>query len=296
MPIEAMVVIGIVIAVIIGALVAKKKKKNKVYQDIVTTTPPKPHRFVHYGYYLSFFQQLLKTYPHISLHWYGFKQTVDELIDELKAMPNVGLVIDLHTLIFTGEEYPEVKKRSDEEAWANCIAFFDRLRAEGFLNQVLVLYPIDEPNHRFRNGDSETLWAIDIAKRLRAHYPEMANAKIGVIYMTDRPYYGKDQYELIGLDDYKRMSSILAKNSLYDQLIATIRPDQQIWLVAGGGTQWKHNPKPWVDYALANPRVWAVICFLWTRPYLEQTDPGVQDMPDMKEAWTQAGRVLIGKE
>jgi hypothetical protein len=147
--------------------------------------------------------------------------------------------------------------------------YLDRLQAAGLLENVAAVYPMDEPDvHGIT--DAQVKAANAMYRRIMAGYPGLAGKPLAVFYACGtgrRPGLSGDRreelYDWIGCDDYDRSCSVLAPSAAVPDLLAAMRPDQRLLIVAGGSSPWRQDPACFAAYAHREPRVVALLAFLW---------------------------------
>jgi hypothetical protein len=159
------------------------------------------------------------------------------------------------------------------------LAFKNKLAALGLLDNVVALYPVDEPElHDL--SDAALTFAL---AQIRAVWPE---AKLAVCYGDTGRYPALAAYDWIGIDNYGAGAGVL------NQLPA-LRPGQHHIVVPGASEPWKHDPAPFMAYANAHPEVVWVMPFVWFDG-LDGHYKGARSN-GMAETYRAAGRKATGK-
>lgn len=267
--------------------------------DIEIPVPAQVRTDLLYGYYSTDDAQPAQVKDHANLHWETQFQGVDGAVRHMKTM-GCSTVLDVSAQL--------VSRTRDDAGWhsrllprlqavAGLQMLFDRLRAEGVLDQVVALVVHDEPNL----GDclpGELPSAVQIVKSVTADYRELKDVKLAVIYagLNDGEVYPNPElFDWVGLDSYKERSSILANDSYYGNLIKQLNPSQRLILVPGAYVG--QDPEPFVRYANANDRVVAFLPFLWHDvSNADESFKGLGNGPeDLKAKYIQAALNMTGR-
>lgn len=230
---------------------------------------PAPTIFRHdlyYGYYGSDDAQVDQTSGHVNLAW-EMRWDGDAAAIKRLQTHHLPTVLSVQWPLY-GES-----TKALPDAVAGLRALFDQYRASGVLQQIIVLYPIDEPDGRGFN-DPDVLVGNSLLRGVAAEYAELSGVKLGVIYSTHWSFPGISSYDWVGFDDYGQRSGIFV-NGEYDRLKNTLRPNQRIILVPGGADPWKQDPTEFFNMAENDPQVVALVPFIWIDNYGQSTHLGI---------------------
>ena len=205
--------------------------------DPAPIVSPQRHDLL-FGYYLSDGPQIAETADHTNLYW----SDGDSSHILLARKPTV-LMLDW--LMF----HPDAEN--------NLRSHFGYLRAIGALQYVAWIYPMDEPDVNGISDDDMTR-ANETLRRVAAEFPELFGVKLAVIYGQTGRRPGLASFDLVGVDRYGSS----ARERLADALNG-LRIDQRVILIPGGSDPWKDAPEPFLEVANSDPRVAAIIPFLW---------------------------------
>jgi hypothetical protein len=214
---------------------------------------------------------------------------LDQRIAEMKATGKptmLGVEGEMYKALNSDGSVIGVK--TDAEIDASLTVTFDALRAAGVLNQVVSLYPVDEPEVHGLD-DRQVTNANTVAKRVMARYPELANTKIAVTYTSKQVLPGFATYDLIGMDDYGPGSDILVSTA-WQEIMTKLTPKQRVFVVPGGASPWKQNPEAFIRYAQNTPQCVGILVFIW-RDWDGHTGVVNNGMADTYRA---AGRSIVG--
>lgn len=162
------------------------------------------------------------------------------------------------------------------DAIPRLLAFKAQLDALGLTDMVIALYPADEPELRGLTDAS----LVPLLQSIKAAWAK----PLAVIYGTSGPTPGLAAYDWISRDDYGSGTGVFKR-------LPQIRADQHWFLVPGGADPWREDPNPFVTLATGDPRIVAVVAFLYA-PYEGGQGIGTNGM---LTAYCAAGRQAIGK-
>jgi hypothetical protein len=128
-------------------------------------------------------------------------------------------------------------------------AALQTIKKQGGLHHIIALYPQDEPDVAGLDDAQATAKfkaARDAAKAVGIDVPIMC------VYGS-KGYPGVGAVDIVGHDNYGRgpLVPLLVRN------------DQKVVYVSGGCNPWREAPVAFVDAAMADPRAWGVINFIW---------------------------------
>jgi hypothetical protein len=255
------------------------------------------------GYYGSLREQVAETRGHVNLFWPFQFEGPDKLIKDIRtaAMPTV---LDVAAQMTTRNENGKAVLLPDAEERLR--EFFVRLKSEVVIHNIIGLTPGDEPNSQFESLD---VWvdATVIIRRVAAEFPELINVKVWLLLNGAAPMEEWAPHaDVVGFDVYNRKSSIFLERSWfppkkdgeYTRLSKMLRPGQRTFLVPGGAKArdvYEQDPTPFINAAHTYAEVMAVVPFLWSSAVdKDNVITGIQDLPAMREAYTAAGRAIVG--
>ena len=129
-----------------------------------------------------------------------------------------------------------------------------------------MVYPADEPETA-QNGarsDAQVAAMVGWLRDVMSGFTALSGKPIGVIYAcSSRLRPGMAVFDWIGCDDYGSGCLVTAASGAYDDLLAALLPDQRLMVVAGGADPWRQDPACFESYAHRNPKVAALIAFIW---------------------------------
>jgi len=280
------VILGLIVAVL-GVYLWKKRPVKDI--DI----PEYPRREgIFYGYYGCIGDQAAVVKDHTNVLWEGQMEGIDKAILNMKVAQK-PVILDVSQQVFDINRPSGRNHDFDPHAIRNLRELFDRLRQEDVLRYIVALVPQDEPNTNVRS-EQDLQMAIDAIKFVKQYYPELNETKLAIIYAAKPyPYMLKNQFDWIGVDDYDLKSQIFV-NGTYAQLKEGLLPHQKTILLPGGA--FGQDPKPFVNFAYANPEVGLIIPFVWFGP-LQANDKwtGIKDEPSQRILYEAAGRSVTGQ-
>lgn len=232
--------------------------RNPFERDIDVPAPDVWRTDLLYGYFGCMDDQVTETKKHINLfmesNWMGLHGAISNILSA-----QLPTILDVSWYVFN--DTPTGDKRTVRgNAAAMLHGYFTDLARASALRYVRYLYPMDEPNNTVLD-EAELMKAIELIDRVASEYTEIRNAKLAVIYATDKPYIGLDAFDFVGIDHYDVFSRILLEP--YQLLRNQMRPGQQTILVPGGQSPWKQDPLPFLNFAERNSEVGMLLPFLW---------------------------------
>lgn len=177
---------------------------------------------------------------------------------------------------------PDTRSPLKPTALAELTKVFGDLHTAGVLHMVRALYPIDEPDLAGKS-DSDMFNAVGVVRAAAKQFVDLADVQVWCIYgQNGTP--GVDAFDAVGWDNYQSGAGALG---WYAQLPA----GKGKILVPGGAEPWKNDPGPFVQRALSDPTVVAVIAFLWVD---YAGGKGINDN-GMLAAYRAAGKQIIAQ-
>lgn len=165
---------------------------------------------------------------------------------------------------------------------ADLAQVFNDLKATGVLGMVKALYPIDEPDLTGKS-DAQLVAAVTVLRTAAAAFPELAGVRVWTFY-AQNGLPGLSAFDDVGSDHYGDTSRALA-------WYAQLPPNKGKLLIPGGAQPWRDDPAPFVQYALANPSVTAIIAFL----YVDYSAGQGIGSNGMLPAYRTAGKTIIAQ-
>lgn len=290
------IIIGLSIFAVLAALYFGYKELEKRYYDYEVPDPKSHRSDILFGYYGSYGDT--SSVDHTNLfwcvpHWEGLDKAVKDI-----RIANKYTVLDLQACLFEKKVGDKVYTPFPEEQQQHLlISLFNRLRHEGLLHLVKILYPVDEPNLPETAVDDYMPAAIALVRKIADKYPELNGYKIGVSFYFDKPMQHIGLYDVVGFNNYNAKSGIFRRKWLwkgegqYFQMKKLLRPDQRTWTYPGG--TYGQDPKSFINFAHSNPEVLAIIPFIYSVPPWETTFKGIKDIPEMLAKYREAGLSLL---
>lgn len=287
-------------AVILGLIANHLRKRYYRYREgyDVKINPPKIKRTdLGFGFYARLDNQREETKDFTNIDYEIMFDGVDGLVNNMQLAKR-PTIIDVGYFITQRNENKKSILR--EDAHQRLKEFLDRLSSENLLQYVLGITAGDEPNSQFQNIE-EWHKSVAVIKQLSSNYPELSSLKIVMLLnggaSNDELKMWCPHADWVGFDLYKKKSSILEPKrwphpgGLQVQLESWLREDQKTFLVPGGS--YEQDPWPFVYYAQNNPKVVAIIAFLWPS-VVDGNNPitGIRDIPHIREEYTKAGHYI----
>jgi hypothetical protein len=148
---------------------------------------------------------------------------------------------------------------------------FESLVVRGLLDDIVALYPIDEPDGAHKS-DAQVTAANATLRRVMASFPQLEQTKLAVIYTAGNQRPGIASYDWVGFDDYDR--GCIALDNGYPALKAQLRPDQRLMIVPGGADPWRQDPACFFAKAQLDQQVIAIVPFIWFDNWEDITKAG----------------------
>jgi Big-like domain-containing protein len=299
---------------------------SQIFTVSATPTPGGPF----FGYFGDCTYCTLETYQHTNLIFtacWGYINSDPALQDinnciaarlvEAKQQGIPTAIVSIGHLVYIGTDptnpqppFGSLIYRGAGAAKPYLRSLFNQLRLNGVLTMVTALYPIDEPDIALYNtNDSKISITNADIRAVASEYPELAGVKLAVIYSENFHFPGIASYDWVGFDSYKNDSIMFGTDSCdpengcihypgpYDYFLAYVGPSQRILLVPGGASApndvFATDPVPFYDKLVADPKVIAMIPFLW------QDVPGAQIVGirsnGMAKPYCKVGLQITGK-
>lgn len=165
----------------------------------------------------------------------------------------------------------------------NLRVYFAALRDAGVLDQLIGVYPVDEPNGIISdaqvletNAAVRKVWAEFSPRKLLLcvcygglEQPTWWQLLLGKWLGINKdkwvdksmPLVGISDYDVVGGDDYPQGADILPQ---YDRLLSRLGPLQKVMLFPGGCSPWRQDLAPFTTWAQAHAdRTFAICPFTW---------------------------------
>jgi hypothetical protein len=137
-------------------------------------------------------------------------------------------------------------------AWGQPMdAMLAKIKEQGGLHHIIALYPQDEPAEAGLN-EEQTVAKFEAARAVARAVGLDPPPPVMVCYGR-KGTPGFSNADIVGMDDYGRGAIKLD----------LVRGDQRRFYILGGCNPWREHPFPFVDAALADPKAWGVISFIW---------------------------------
>jgi hypothetical protein len=268
--------------------------RRYVWGDVTIPMPAILRTDLHFGYYLSTPGQLAKTADHVDMFWHAQFYDSDQLAIELKGL-DIPVVLDCARQLFRRDA--SGKSFVSDTAAADLHALFSGLKDRGLLAQIKYLSPMDEPN-LFCASEAELRQAVGVLKAEAGRWTELS----GVQYLCN---YGEntdklwcfDAFDRVGVDCYGEKSEALTRGAHAD-LMQSLLPHQKVFILPGAA--YGQDPTPFIAYAHSEPRVWAVIPFIWAHIPASADKEGWTGLekqpPEAQERYRQAGLMTLNKK
>lgn len=230
-----------------------------------------PRDTVYYGYYGDLSYQYEEVKDHVNTVWIAAwdrhpRSWVDVVHERVLQASKDGIK---SVIMMTNDTY--VNKRFNYIALSELEELFNKLDTSNLLDKVVAIYPTDEP-------DGSGISSEEIAKgnaairNVMSKYPALKNTALAVFYTGSEQYQGIQYYDWVGFDEYDIGEKAL--QAKYRRMLTRLRSDQRTMIIPGGCDKWRQDPRPFVDFALENPRVVALVPFIW----IDNAAPGNDDV------------------
>lgn len=253
------------------------------------SAPLAPGRPVLFGYYGAVNSTLPEVSGHATLAWVMGWNGTGSWLDNASAQLAQARQLGFRSIVLG---LPQAYDANAPEALREALSV---LSAQGLLDGITAVYPIDEPDLNGKS-DAEVTRANAAVRAAMAEFPQLALTKIAVIYSAGGQRPGVASYDWIGFDDYD--SGCAALSGAYEDMKRRLRADQQILVVPGGADPWRQDPSCFVARAQQDPQVVAVVAFLWFDDSSDITRAGSGPAGirsnGMAQAYLEAGRIARG--
>lgn len=233
--------------------------------------------------------QVEETKDHCNLHWESFWEGDAIALRNMREARLAGMVItvDVSGDLFERASPSQLALRPDARARldARCRWLLDN----GLGPSVRSLFILDEPDIRRHSACGLMPKGAEIMRKVITGLPDLWHARLAINYTSD--FCHRELFDDIMFDDYPARSSIFAPGGKYERFVSELRPHQRTAVFAGGYSDHRQDPTPFVNYAHAHKEMFAVLCFLWRDPHGNGFE-GISSDPEMRAAYTAAGRAI----
>lgn len=241
------------------------------YMPYSRDTFSRPRGPLYYGYYGDTATQYDEVKDHVNLVWIAAwdrdpKSWVDAQFDRIKQAAE-----DNKQVVIMMTNYAYLNAKINYPALDELDQLLARLDKAGLIKHVSAIYPVDEPEPQGITTE-EILRCNTLIRAQLSKYPGAKDIALAVFYTGAENYVGIAYYDWVGFDEYHVGTRALAAK--YGRMVKLLREDQRTMIIPGGCDKWRQDPRPFVDFALKNSRVVALVPFIW----LDNADPGNTDV------------------
>lgn len=228
---------------------------------------------LYFGYYGDTAQQYDEVEDHVNLVWIAAWDRHPKTWVECQFERTVQAAQDGNHVVIMMTNNTYVNNQLNLAALDELDELFKKLSATPYLKHIAAVYPVDEPDGS--NIDSAEIERVNSSIRtIMMKYPELDKTALAVFYTGSEKYPGIEYYDWVGFDEYHHGTRVLGAK--YRRMLQRLRNDQRTMIIPGGCDKWRQDPRPFVDFALSNPRVIAVVPFIWLdNAAPENTDVGL---------------------
>jgi hypothetical protein len=210
-----------------------------------------------YGYFGGVSANVVEQASHVNLFFAGSWDPLEQLA-ALTHAKGAGIPAIMLSVPAYGDRGGPAKPASELRFW------LQRIKTAGLLERIVAVYPIDEPDtvREGNRSDAEVTAQNAVLRRVMGEFPELARAKLAVLYACDtgrRP--GLASYDWVGCDHYPSGCGVLS--GYVTQLRQALGPEQRLILVPGGADPWRQDPTCFENFAHGNAVVVALLPFIW---------------------------------
>lgn len=250
-----------------------------------------PRDTIHYGYYGDMASQFEETKDHVNTVWLAcwdrFPLSWADCMFERIAQASVSGKKSV--VMMTNDTY--LDRKLNYKALEELEELLFKLSGTDYLKDIIAIYPTDEPDGSEISPD-EIAKTNNAIRNIMSKYPALKNTALAVFYTGSEKYPGIQYYDWVGFDEYHIGERALGAK--YNRMVNKLRPDQRTMIIPGGCDKWRQDPRPFVDFALTNNRVVAVVPFIW----IDNAAPGNDDVGlgirsnGLKDLYKEAGITL----
>lgn len=250
-----------------------------------------PRDVVYYGYYGDLALQFEETKDHVNTVWIASWDRhplswADSVFQRTAQASVAGKKI---VIMMTNNTY--IKGKFNHMVLLELEDLLTKLSGTDYAESVVALYPQDEPDYAGISAEEVVKGNAAIRDTL-SKFSKFKNLPLAVFYTGQETYPGIESYDWVGFDEYD--AGARALGAKYNRMVERLRSDQRTMIIPGGCDKWRQDPRPFVDFALNNPRVVAVVPFIW----IDNADPSNPDVGlgirsnGLKELYREAGLTL----
>jgi hypothetical protein len=237
-----------------------------------------------YGYYGTWDgAQLGETADHVNLVLLGTHEFTVAQLQEAQQRGITHAVLDVGAVLYQPSPEPcEMGTlKPDPTASAKIRTTLTAIRNAGLLPLLVGFYPIDEPDKHCVSTDQVTV-ANSVVRAVAREFD--IDLPLIVIYGTaGRP--GLDAYDVIGEDAYQEGAAAMKR-------LDSVPAGKKLLLVPGGACPWQNDPEDFYARANADPRVWAIVAFIWPNQWGGTQNCGIRSAPS-REAYVRVGKRIV---
>ncbi len=208
-----------------------------------------------FGYYLTGPGQWQATKDHVNLMFEGQENGTAATAVSMKEHGQRTM------LNLSGFCYDGVTFRPLPDADIRVRACLQTLKDAGVLQQVIALYPLDEPDQHGLS-DAEVTAMCGVVRSVAGEFAELPNVKLAVIYTDQQRWPGFAAHDCVAIDPYDHGSDMFVA-APFLAMLARLAPHQNYFLVPAGGDPWQQDPEPYRRVAQADPRCVGILAFLY---------------------------------
>lgn len=250
-----------------------------------------PRDTIHYGYYGDMAFQFEETKDHINTAWIACwdRHPLTWADCMFQRVAQASVAGKKSVIMMTNDTY--IDRKLNYKALEELDELLLKLSGTDYLKDVVAIYPTDEPDGSEISPD-EIAKTNNAIRNIMSKYPALKNTALAVFYTGSEKYPGIQYYDWVGFDEYHIGERALGAK--YNRMVNKLRPDQRTIIIPGGCDKWRQDPRPFVDFALTNNRVVAVVPFIW----IDNAAPGNDDVGlgirsnGLKELYKEAGLAL----
>lgn len=210
---------------------------------------------LYFGYFMTGPGQIKLTRDHVN---WVFEDQATGSLTAAASMRDHGkaTLLNLSGLCYDGLTF-----RPLPDADVRVRACLQTLKSEGVLQQVIALYPLDEPDiHGL--SDAEVTAMCGVVRGVASEFSELAGVKLAVIYTDQQGWPGFAAHDWVAIDPYDNGSDMFVAPP-FIAMKARLEPHQSYFLVPPGGDPWQQNPRPYADVAQNDPRCLGLLAFMY---------------------------------
>ena len=271
---------------IAGIYFALNRKPSRDIPVTIPEAPQLPGRF--FGFYGVGGDQVNEVRGFTNLLWLTTWRGIEQAINDARSAQQTT-VLDVDMCLWDkhggGGLFLDAEQRL-----RNMLRQFDDA---GVLHLVKAIVPKDEPNLPGDPAMALMPEAVALIRRVIAEFPALQGCMLGCMYAGNKGMPSLELFDLVGFDDYDARAGIFAPGAEYSRMKARLLPHQRTFIVPGGFSNFKQDPKQFLDFMNNNPEVLAIVAFLWTDPVNGEEFHGIRSIPEMRAAYESVGRQIV---